>query len=75
MVWTKISQQWKLLIKAYLEISGSQNGISPAKLRSYLKSWDIGMTDSQFENLFAKFDLDKDGIVSYADFLGASTSG
>jgi Ca2+-binding EF-hand superfamily protein len=75
MVWTKISQQWKLLIKAYLEISGSQNGISPAKLRGYLKSWDIAMTDSQFENLFAKFDLDKDGIVSYADFLGASTSG
>jgi len=52
MVWTKITQQWKLLINAYLDISGGQNGISPAKFRSYLKIWDITMTDNQFENLF-----------------------
>ena len=74
MVWTKITQQWKLLINAYLDISGGQNGISAAKFRSYLKVWDITMTDNQFENLFPKFDLDKDGVISYRDFLAASNS-
>jgi hypothetical protein len=48
MVWTKITQQWKSLLHAYLEISGGKNGISPEKLRSYLKIWDITMTDQQF---------------------------
>ena len=46
MVWTKITQQWKLLINAYLDISGGQNGISAAKFRSYLKVWGITMTDN-----------------------------
>ena len=40
--------------------------ISKADIALYFSSW--GLTQEQFDWLFAKFDQDKDGEISYKDF-------
>lgn len=42
--------------------------ISAEEFRFYLKHWGLNLTDDQFKYLFDKFDLDKDGKISYKEF-------
>jgi Ca2+-binding EF-hand superfamily protein len=38
-------------------------------MREYLKHWGLEeLSDQQFKELFDKFDVDKDGKISYEDF-------
>ena len=42
--------------------------IVPHELRFFLSHWGITVSDEEFKKLFDKFDLDKDGVLSYKDF-------
>ena len=43
--------------------------IEPKELWFYFEHWGLGgISDDQFKRLFAKFDLDGDGKISYKDF-------
>ncbi len=43
--------------------------IEPKELWFYFEHWGLGgITEEQFKQLFDKFDLDKDGKISYKDF-------
>lgn len=48
-----------------MEKSGA---ILPDELRFYFKHWGLNLTDEQFIHIFDRFDLDKDGKISYKDF-------
>lgn len=66
----KISAQWKTIRQAYREMLGeSSGGISRDRLTQILKNWAIEMTEDQFEPIFQFLDLDKDGVVSFSDFV------
>lgn len=49
-----------------MEKTGS---IKPNELRFYLKHWGILISDAEFDKLFSVFDADKDGQISYSDFV------
>ena len=42
--------------------------ISTRELKFYLNFWGITITDKEFEDVFNRFDLDGDGVISYKDF-------
>ena len=42
--------------------------ISQRELKFYLNFWGIDISQKDFEIVFNRFDLDKDGLISYKDF-------
>jgi Ca2+-binding EF-hand superfamily protein len=66
----KIKFQWKTLRKAFMDLNVKKSGsIEPKELWFYFEHWGLGgITEAQFQQLFDKFDLDKDGKISYKDF-------
>ena len=42
--------------------------ISKKEFRFYLNFWGMNITEKDFDRIFAKFDLDGDGVISYKDF-------
>ena len=50
---------------------GAQDGITKPELRFYCNHWGLKMTDEQFDEIYAMFDADGDGVVSYSDFSHA----
>ena len=66
----KIGNQWKTLRKAFMDMNMEKSGsIKPNELRFYLKHWGIMISDAEFAKLFAQFDADGDGYISYKDFV------
>ncbi len=65
----KIKFQWKTLKKAFSDLNQERTGaIKPNELRSYLLRKGLYLTDEQFNKVFARFDQDGDGKISYEDF-------
>lgn len=42
--------------------------ISQRELKFYLNFWGIDISQKDFDIIFNRFDLDKDGLISYKDF-------
>lgn len=42
--------------------------ITRREFKFYLNFWGMDITDEEFEAVYNKFDLDKDGVISYKDF-------
>ena len=42
--------------------------ISKDEFKFYLQFWGINITEEKFLKIFAKYDLDCDGAISYKDF-------
>ncbi len=65
----KFRLQWKTVKKAFIDLNKGKTGaIVPSELNHYLKLWGIYLNEEQFKLLFNKFDLDKDGKITYEDF-------
>ena len=65
----KISDQWKTIQKAFNDLNRSKTGkITQDEFKFYLNHWGITTTPQEFEEIWSKYDLDKDGFISYADF-------
>lgn len=65
----KIKFQWKTIRKAFIDLNKQKNGyINPEELRFYFKHWGLQLKEEQFQQIFDKFDYDKDGKISYKDF-------
>jgi Ca2+-binding EF-hand superfamily protein len=65
----KIRVQWKTLRKAFMDLNIEKTGkISTRELKFYLNFWGITITEKEFEDVFRRFDLDGDGVISYKDF-------
>lgn len=65
----KIKFQWKTLRKAFMDLNIEKTGrISRREFKFYLNFWGMDITDEEFEAVYNKFDLDKDGVISYKDF-------
>ena len=62
--------QWKTISKAFKDMNKDihTDGISKDELRFYLNHWGLQMTDERFLEIYAMFDNDKDGNISYSDF-------
>jgi Ca2+-binding EF-hand superfamily protein len=60
---------WKTVGKAFKDLNLEKTGkISQNELKFFLNFWGIEITEKQFKGVFAKFDLDGDGFISYKDF-------
>ena len=69
MILEKMKIQWKTIRKAFTDINLEKTGaISKTEFKFFLNYWGIEMTEAQFEQIFAKFDLDGDGKISFKDF-------
>lgn len=69
----KIKFQWKTLKKAFSDLNQEKTGaIKPKEFREHLEHWGLTLTDDQFQGLFEKFDCDKDGKISYEDFMNSA---
>ena len=65
----KVYEQFKTIRKAFLKLTFQNKGyISKEELMFYLKHWGIDTTPQEFEKLYAKYDVDGDGQISYKDF-------
>lgn len=65
----KIKFQWKTLRKAFMDLNLEKTGkISKRELKFYLNFWGMEVSEHEFNHVFGKFDLDKDGVISYKDF-------
>lgn len=65
----KIKFQWKTLRKAFMDLNIEKTGrISRREFKFYLNFWGMDITEEEFEAVYNKFDLDKDGVISYKDF-------
>ena len=65
----KIKFQWKTLRKAFMDLNIEKTGkISQREFKFYLNFWGIDISQSDFDHVFNRFDLDKDGLISYKDF-------
>ena len=42
--------------------------ISQDEFKYYLNHWGLTTTPAEFDDIWYKYDLDKDGFISYADF-------
>jgi Ca2+-binding EF-hand superfamily protein len=42
--------------------------ISRREFKFYLNFWGLEITEEEFNNVFNKFDIDGDGVISYKDF-------
>ena len=69
MILEKMKFQWKTLRKAFNDLNIEKTGrISQKELKYFLDFWGIDITQEEFVLIFAKFDLDGDGFISYKDF-------
>lgn len=69
MILEKMKIQWKTIRKAFMDLNHEKTGtISKTEFKFFLNYWGIEMSEAQFEQIFAKFDLDGDGKISYKDF-------
>jgi len=65
----KIKFQWKTLRKAFMDLNIEKTGkISKREFKFYLNFWGMEVSEGEFDHVFSKFDLDKDGLISYKDF-------
>ena len=66
----KMKFQWKTLRKAFMDLNIEKTGsISKRELKFFLKFWGMdSITETEFQYIFDRFDLDKDGVISYKDF-------
>lgn len=66
----KMKFQWKTLRKAFMDLNIEKTGsISKRELKFFLKFWGMDtITETEFQYIFDRFDLDKDGVISYKDF-------
>ena len=66
-------EQWKTISKAFKDMNKDihTDGISKNELRFYLNHWGLRMSDEQFKAIYAMFDSDGDGKISYTDFQAA----
>ena len=65
----KIKFQWKTLKKAFSDLNQEKTGaIKPIEFRHFLDNWGLFLNEEQFKKLFARFDCDGDGKISYEDF-------
>lgn len=61
--------QWKTLRKAFMDLNIEKTGkISKREFRFFLNFWGMDISEDEFEYVFNRFDLDKDGLISYKDF-------
>jgi Ca2+-binding EF-hand superfamily protein len=66
----KISDQWGTVTKAFRMFDANGDGvITRAELRRVLESFCFQMSDSQFEELWGKYDENKDGYLEYMEFM------
>jgi len=42
--------------------------ITKKELKFFLNFWGMDMNEADFEKIFARFDIDGDGFISYKDF-------
>ena len=65
----KIKFQCKTLRKAFIDLNVEKTGkISKKEFRFYLNFWGMNISQEVFDQIFSKFDLDGDGLISYKDF-------
>jgi len=61
--------QWKTIRKAFGSLNMEKTGhISKNEMRYFTNFWGIEVSAEEFDKIFAKFDLDGDGVISYKDF-------
>lgn len=61
--------QWKTLRKAFMDLNIEKTGkISKREFRYFLNFWGMNISEDEFNQVFMKFDLDGDGLISYKDF-------
>lgn len=48
-----------------IEKTGS---ISKREFKFYLNFWGMEISETEFQHIFNRFDLDMDGLISYKDF-------
>jgi Ca2+-binding EF-hand superfamily protein len=66
----KMKFQWKTLRKAFMDLNIEKTGsISKRELKFFFNFWGMdSMSETEFQYIFDRFDLDKDGLISYKDF-------
>lgn len=66
----KIRSQWKDLLQAFRAADKDKSGtLDDAELRRVLHRFNVDLGDSQFAELMQEIDEDRDGQVSYAEFM------
>jgi len=66
----KVRTQWKDLIQAFRDVDTDKSGtLDEAELRRVLHRYNIDLGESQFAELMSQIDEDRDGAVSYAEFM------
>ena len=66
----KMRQQWKTVKKAFHDFNSDNKPYLEQKdLLHFLGHWGFPVTDSQSKTVFAFFDKDGDGRISYQDFV------
>ena len=58
----KMQFQWKTLRKAFMDLNLEKTGkISKRELKFFLNFWGMDISEAEFQYIFDRFDLDKDG--------------
>ena len=66
----KIRQRWATVRKAFKEFNEDNDPyIDRAELYAFLVHWGFPIDEAQTDTVFAFFDKDKDGRISYQDFV------
>jgi len=65
----KIKIQWKTLRKAFMDLNIEKTGrISMKEFKFFLNFWGMDISEAETQKCFSKFDIDRDGFISYKDF-------
>lgn len=65
----KMKIQWKTIRKAFNDLNMEKTGaISKREFKYFLDFWGFEIDAKTFDSVFATFDLDGDGKISYKDF-------
>jgi Ca2+-binding EF-hand superfamily protein len=66
----KVRTQWKDLLQAFRDVDTDKSGtLDESELRRVLSRFNIDLHESQFKELMEQIDEDRDGEVSYAEFM------
>ena len=66
----KIRQQWKTVRGAFRDFNEDNDPyIQKHELQFFLNHWGFPLTQDQADQVFDYFDADKDGLISYRDFI------